>query len=68
MTLGQNIRAAREAAGLTQIQLAERVSGLTQPTLSEYETGVSEPRLATLQRIAAALRVDYRSLLPQASG
>jgi transcriptional regulator with XRE-family HTH domain len=47
------IAAAREAAGLTQEQLAKLVH-VAQPTLGNYEIGKREPRLAVIEKIAAA--------------
>ncbi len=53
MDVGSTIRAAREAAGLTQAQLAER-SGTSQATLSAYEHGRKMPSAETLGRVLAA--------------
>jgi transcriptional regulator with XRE-family HTH domain len=55
------VRSARDAAGLSQTQLAERI-GTTQPVVSRWERGHDEPRLSTLARIARAcdLRLDVR--------
>lgn len=55
------IRRAREAAGLTQIQLARRLR-ITQGALSSMETG-KNPRLETLRKIAKALKVPVASLV-----
>lgn len=60
--IGEAIRAAREAAGLTQVAAAER-AGLQQPDWSDYETGAQQPRIETLRRIAAALGVEPGSLI-----
>lgn len=38
VTIGNELRAARRAAGLTQVGLASRL-GLRQSHISEYETG-----------------------------
>lgn len=63
-TIGTRIRAAREAAGLTQAELADRVgSGLTQSHLSQLEADKHEPTLAMLRRLAAALGIEPASLL-----
>ena len=45
------IREAREAASLTQAQLAEQL-GINGVTLSGYETGKHDPKSATLVEIA----------------
>lgn len=51
--LPRTLRAARQAAGLTQEELAAQL-GLTYATVSHYETGRREP---TLGRIAEILAV-----------
>jgi transcriptional regulator with XRE-family HTH domain len=56
------IREAREAAGLTQLELAEKAH-LTQATISRIEAGTIVPRLDTLQRIADALGTSTAALL-----
>ncbi|OHB53718.1 MAG: hypothetical protein A2Y07_03390 [Planctomycetes bacterium GWF2_50_10] len=55
--IGENIRALREAAGLTLTEAA-RKSALTKSALSKIETGQSSPPIATLLRIAGALGVS----------
>ena len=47
------IREARQAAGLTQAQLAERL-GTKQPEIARLEAAGANPRLATLGRVVAA--------------
>jgi len=44
------IRAARVAAGITQVELAAR-AGTTQPAVAAYESGARTPGLATLARL-----------------
>jgi len=58
-TIGEQIRAARTAAGLTQIELAER-AGLWQSSISDYERGEEEPDRRTLHRLADAIGCAYR--------
>ena len=58
------IAEARQAAGMTQAQLAERI-GQSQPNISGIERGDREPDVATLRRIAAALD---RTILLNRSG
>jgi transcriptional regulator with XRE-family HTH domain len=62
-TTGELIRQAREAAGISQRELARR-SGILQPMLSRIENGLQQPCLNTLRTIAQALGVNYRDLLP----
>ena len=60
-SLGENIKIAREAAGLTQEQLGAMV-GVTGVAIMRYEKGQREPRSGTLLKIAKALNVDVYSL------
>jgi transcriptional regulator with XRE-family HTH domain len=53
MNFGSELRSARRAAGLTQVELARR-AGTSQPTLSAYETGSKSPSLNTFDRLLAA--------------
>ena len=58
--MGEKLKAARIAAGMTQQQLAE-AAGLTQKDVSRYESGKHEPGALTLKRMAQALgcSMDY---------
>jgi transcriptional regulator with XRE-family HTH domain len=56
------IREAREAQGLTQVELAAKAE-TTQGTISRIEAGTIVPRLDTLQRIAEALGTTSSALL-----
>jgi uncharacterized protein len=60
---GDRIRAARERAGLGQLELAG-VLGVTQAGVSAWESGKRDPGIAGLVRIAWALGVPVESLLP----
>ena len=60
--IGNNIRAFREAAHLTQDELAER-AGVNRVTIAKYESGRIEPSSATLPRLAAALHISADALL-----
>lgn len=57
-TIGGQIRRAREAARLTQAEVAER-AGLSQPHLSEIETGQRGVGMEVLSRLADALRATW---------
>jgi XRE family transcriptional regulator, fatty acid utilization regulator len=60
---GQALRAAREAKGLTQEQLAAAIDG-TFGTISKLERGVGgEPRLSTITKLARALDVPAPDLV-----
>jgi ribosome-binding protein aMBF1 (putative translation factor) len=52
------VRRAREAAGLTQHQLAQRMSS-TQSIVARWEGGEHEVTMTSLNRIAAALGVQF---------
>lgn len=54
--LGNNIAAARRAAGLTQLEAAE-LAGIGPGEWEHYEAGRREPKALRLKAIAAALRV-----------
>lgn len=51
------IREARQAAGMTQMELASR-AGTTQPAVAAYESGARAPGLATLERLLDACDYD----------
>ena len=54
---GSRLRALREAAGLSQLQLAA-VSGLTHEAISALETGKRAPFAATVVKLAQGLAVE----------
>jgi transcriptional regulator with XRE-family HTH domain len=60
-TLGERIRAAREAKGWSQVALAARL-GLTITTISRWEHGWSTPRRRALRALSRALRALSRAL------
>lgn len=55
--VGESVREAREATGLSQRELARRV-GTTQAVISRIEMGSVGATLTTLQRIATSLGVE----------
>jgi transcriptional regulator with XRE-family HTH domain len=59
---GENLRAARIKAGLTQAQLAER-TGLTQQYVSLVEAGHQNITLGTMTTLARVVGQDVRALL-----
>jgi len=59
---GDQIRAARVRAGLTQQQLAE-LSGVRQPNIAAYEGGQRSPSVAMLKRLLEAARPRPSTLL-----
>jgi transcriptional regulator with XRE-family HTH domain len=60
--IARNVRRLRRAQGLTQTGLAER-AGLCQSWISRLERRAENPSIATLQRLAAGLRVRVQDLL-----
>jgi transcriptional regulator with XRE-family HTH domain len=61
--LGRYIRKIRRAKGLTQEQLAEKI-GTSTPWIGHIETGREVPNLQMLQKIAHALGVKVKELIP----
>lgn len=62
MSVGQNIKNAREQIGLSQRALAEKLN-ITQAAVSQFENGKNPPKIDTLIKISTALNVDINSLL-----
>ena len=60
-TLGQRIRAAREALGESQVNLAA-AAGISQGYLSQLETDEREPTLSIAARLARALGITLDEL------
>ncbi|MEK0163977.1 helix-turn-helix domain-containing protein [Phaeobacter sp. A36a-5a] len=61
-TFGDRVAAARDAAGMTQAQLARRL-GIKKSTLTGWEQDRSEPRANKLSMMAGLLNVSMRWLL-----
>jgi transcriptional regulator with XRE-family HTH domain len=53
MEIATMLRDARQAAGITQLELANR-AGTAQPAVAAYESGSRTPSLATLRRLLRA--------------
>ena len=64
LCIGERVRQARDAAGLTQSDLAERVC-LTRTSITNIERARQSVQLHTLYAIAEALEVSVHALLPQ---
>lgn len=60
--LAANVRAIREARGLSQQQIAKQ-AGVPRATWSHLESGAANPTLAVLTRVADALQVRLDELL-----
>ena len=63
--LGEQLRAQRQAAGLSLRELSERTD-VSNAYLSQLERGLNEPSLSVLSAIAAALDVPLGTLLARA--
>jgi ribosome-binding protein aMBF1 (putative translation factor) len=63
---GRNLHQHREAAGLTQKELATR-GGLPCAQISRWEHGRRLPRKENLRKLAKALGVPMKTLLPPAA-
>ena len=61
-TFGDRIASAREALGLTQLQLSRRI-GVQEETLAAWEADRSEPRANKLQMLAGVLNISLVWLL-----
>jgi transcriptional regulator with XRE-family HTH domain len=63
ISLGRKIKKLREKSGLTQEQVAVRTR-LTQTHISLVETGKRKASMDALKKIASALDVKVRDLIP----
>lgn len=61
-TVGQNVRAVREAIGLTKSALAE-AAGVDRATVGDLEAGRQNPSVIVLLKISRALGVPIHHLL-----
>jgi transcriptional regulator with XRE-family HTH domain len=59
VNVSELLRGARDAAGLTQAELAARAS-TAQPAVAAYESGVRTPTIATLTRLLDACEHDLQ--------
>jgi transcriptional regulator with XRE-family HTH domain len=66
-TIGANIRAARQAAGMTLEDL-EEATGIAKPNLSRIENDHVTPRIPTISRIANGLGVTSAHILAEGAG
>jgi transcriptional regulator with XRE-family HTH domain len=60
--MGQELRKARQKAGLTQEQLSFR-AGLSRPYISQLERELKSPTVETLFRICDALAVSAADIV-----
>lgn len=62
--LALTLRAAREAAGLSQVEAGER-SGVHHVSIAKFETDKTAPTLRVLYKLAGAYGVKVADLLPE---
>ena len=62
MTIGERIKQARKAKGLTQEELAEKL-GCTKQSIAQYEKGRRSPKIDGLIKIAESLNIPTSDLL-----
>src|SRR5262245_22717193 len=62
MLIGELIRQKREAAGLTQSELAAQL-GVGKAIVSRWERGHKRPGVTVLRKLSAVLAIDPRELL-----
>ena len=60
---GERFKAAREATGWTQQEVADRL-GLPRSRIAEYETGVVVPPTLKLIELVESLELDPALLIP----
>ncbi len=60
--IAEQLRAWREARGLSQRALAERAK-VGYVLVARLELGQTDPRLSTLEKLAAALRISLADLI-----
>ena len=65
--IGENIRRARKAAGMTQEELAAK-AGMYKGSIAQYERGLRSPKNEYIKKIASALDVSYSELDPDVLG
>jgi len=66
VALGARLRAARQAAGLTQVEAAARI-GVGRPSLTMWELGHHDVTYSRLTRLMAAYGADPTALFPPAT-
>lgn len=66
--LGNLVKEARTAKGMTQAALADNVGGITSSDVSKIERGEKEPTQDVLKKMAKVLGVTQKSLLDAATG
>lgn len=66
MEFAEQLKAARQRAGMTQQELADAV-GVTKAAVCTWEAGTSRPRMAKMNDIATALGTSVPELLGESA-
>lgn len=61
MTIGEQIKKYRVAAGISQKELGKRM-GVSAAMVAQYENDLRKPKPETIQRFADALQVEQREI------
>lgn len=64
MINGDDLKAMRKQAGITQTQMANKLD-CDRKTISNYELGVGEPKMGQLFKWLVICRVDIKPLINQ---
>ncbi|MBX3102144.1 MAG: helix-turn-helix transcriptional regulator [Bacteroidetes bacterium] len=67
MMIGEKIRQAREAKGLSQEYVAEQL-GISQASYSNIERGETSPNIKRLMKLGEVLEIDIADLLYEEKG
>ena len=60
--VGQNLKAARSSANMTQVELAKKI-GTTQAQIARYETGEQDMTITRMREIEIALGAKFGTLI-----
>ncbi len=63
MSFAENLKAIRKSKGYSQKDIAEKLS-VSQPSYAQYENGKRNPKYETMEKIANALDIEIKALLP----
>jgi transcriptional regulator with XRE-family HTH domain len=66
-TVGENVRRLRQAADISQAELAERM-GVDRAYVSGLELGQRNPTVVTLWHLAKALRIKLAQIFEERKG
>ena len=67
MTIAENIKRIRAAAGMTQEEFG-RLAGVSSMAVSQWENGRAVPRMGAVEKISAALRIAKSEIIEDDTG